>query len=80
MRRQPSVEDVEDEEATQPRRAVPKKASRILELADSSDEDDNDAPLAGSKTDDEAARSDEEAPAESEEAELSMSLIPVKDF
>jgi hypothetical protein len=80
MRRQPSVEDVEDEEATQPRRAVPKKASRILELADSSDDDDDDAPLAGSKPDDEAARSDEEAPAESEEAELSMCPLPVKDF
>jgi hypothetical protein len=75
LNRQPSIEDVEEEDTIQPRKAVPKKASHIIELADGS-EDDNDDDMPGLKTvedsdDEDESEEDEEAPAESAEAELS---------
>jgi hypothetical protein len=75
LHRQPSIEDVEDEDTVRPRNAVPKKASHIIELADGSEDDDDDdipglAPVDDSDDEDESEE-DEEAPAESAEAELS---------
>jgi hypothetical protein len=62
LNRQPSIDDVEEEDTIQPRKAVPKKASHIIELADGSEDDDDD---------EDESEEDEEAPAESAEAELS---------
>ena len=74
LQRQPSIEDVEDEDTIRPRNAVPKKASHIIELADGSeDDDDDDIPGLDDDDDDkDESEEDEEAPAESAEAELSM--------
>ena len=64
-----------------PRKAVPKKGSHILELADGSedsrceDDDDDDRPTVDGSdfdSDSDEEKSDKEAPAESAEAELSM--------
>jgi hypothetical protein len=77
LHRQPSIEDVDDEDIIRPRNAVPKKASHIIELADGSEDDDDDMPgLApvddnDDSDDDSENDSDKEAPAESAEAELS---------
>ena len=70
----PSVEDVEDASDIQPKRAVPKKASNILELADGSDDDNEPEPITiNSDKDDEDTdinSDDNETPAKSAEAEL----------
>jgi len=80
LRRQPSIEDVEDEDTIQPRNAIPKKASHIIELADGSEDDDDDIPGLvpvddeddkHDEDDEDEKEEDEEAPAESAEAELS---------
>jgi hypothetical protein len=75
LHRQPSIEDVEDEDIIQPRNTVPRKASHIIELADGSEDDDDDmpglAPVDDDDDDDDENDSDKEAPAESAEAELS---------
>jgi len=76
LQRQPSIEDVEDEDTIRPRNAVPKKASHIIELADGSEDDDDDdmpglAPVDDDDDDEDESEQDEEAPAESAEAELS---------
>lgn len=85
--RQPSIEDVSDnsdndlESTTRPHKAIPKKASSVLELADGSEDDDVPDPIVvddSDKDDSEGAESDQgEAPAESAEAELSKCWIRV---
>lgn len=73
---QPSIEDVEDEDSTRLLKVVPKKASRVLELADGSE--DNDVPIIIDASEDEQSTDTEnsssnsagETPAESAEAEL----------
>jgi hypothetical protein len=76
VHRQPSIEDVEDLDEAQRHRAVPKKASRVIELADGS-EDNMDSEDKDKNSDDKDkskeadSESDEEVPAESTEAELS---------
>ena len=74
---------MEDEDTIWPCNAVPKKASRIIELADGSEDDDNnDMPglelMNDDDNDEDESDEDEEAPAESAEAELSMH--PTKTF
>jgi len=69
----------------QPCKAVPKNASHILELADGSedDEDDNNMPglQAVDNSDDEDSDDDDiEVPTESAKAQLSTYPIPVKDI
>ena len=71
MHRQPSIEEVEDVDTIQPRKAFPKKASHIIELADGSEDDDDIPGLATSVEDSDESEKDEEAPAESADAELS---------
>ena len=65
---------MEDEDTIQPCKAVPKKASHIIELADGS-EDNNNKDMPGlapvDDEDNEDKKEDEEAPAKSVEAELS---------
>lgn len=74
---QPSIEDVvDDEDSTRLLKVVPKKASRVLELADGSE--DNDVPIIIDASEDEQSTDTEnsssnsagETPAESAEAEL----------
>ena len=83
MCHQPSIEDVDDEDTIQPRRALLKKASHILELADGSEDDDNnDIPgleaVEDTDNDDiDDGDNNEETPAESAEAELSKCPISV---
>ena len=87
--RQPRIEEI-DEEDTQPRKAVLKNASRILELADGSEDDldkDEDGMIAVDDTDDDRCDNSEdgnsddsddiEVPAESAEAELGKCLMIV---
>jgi hypothetical protein len=69
---QPSVEDIE-EDIVQPRKAIPKKASTILELADGSEDDDEPIYIEQDDSDKGEATeidSGDEAPSESAEAEL----------
>ena len=69
---------------TQPYKAVPKKASCILELADGSEDDNNDMPglMAVDNNEDDTCDNDDddddiEVPAESAEAELSKCSMTV---
>jgi hypothetical protein len=69
----------------QPRKAIPKNASHILELADGSEDDEAEDDMPGLEvhddTDDEDSDDEDiEVAAESAEAELSTCPMPVKDI
>jgi hypothetical protein len=74
---QPSIEDFDTEDTTtQLHKAVPKKASRILELADGTEDDDN-IPEQIVIDDSSNESIEDETPAESAEAELSKCPIRI---
>ena len=82
---QPSIEDIDDED-TQPHKAVPKKVSHILKLADGSEDNINNDDMPGlmaiDDTDEDHSGDDDdndniEVPAESTEAELSKCLMTI---
>ena len=75
-----SVEDVDnvDDVGIQPK-AIPKKASRILELADGSDDDEDDEPII-IDGDTEINESEDETPSETAEAELGKRPCLLKKY
>jgi len=64
------MEEVDDEEDTHPRNVAPLNPSRLLELSDGSDNDQEDEDIPELEIGDDDNKEEEEEPEESAEAEL----------